>query len=391
MNMFHNTGIESYLSDESGIVGSASWIAFPQSKADLCKLLHIVREAGEPLTIQGARTGLRGQAVPQGGYIINLTKMCAIEAFRFDSATSSASVKLQAGVTLEQLDDWLRIKAPTEFADDESKMHWERYCSWDGTLYFVPNPSEKTATLGGLIAEDAVGSYVLCGGDLAQNILDKDVILSENVIVSLTLALHPRPAQRYGLMSYHKDCAEAEAFVETMRGYAFGMESTQVLAAEWFDSVCREILADTQNTHLLPDAVSLWTEFAADSEDRLLTLLAHALELLEQADIVFADRALVVAEGRDFNFLQNIRHTLTERLNEKDYGALPLLLDCAVLPNVSAKAVSTIKEHLEGAEIPYALMGRAATGHITVRLLPNEAHHAAANQIIERLADELSY
>ena len=63
-----------YLQDESRLRGAADEIAFPETEEDVCALLA----SGTPVTLQGARTGITGGAVPMFGRIINLSNMNSI-------------------------------------------------------------------------------------------------------------------------------------------------------------------------------------------------------------------------------------------------------------------------------------------------------------------------
>ena len=64
---------QEYLSDESKLTGWADAIAFPENEEELIAVLK--ENAGKPVTIQGAKTGLAGGAVPEGGLVLNLSRM----------------------------------------------------------------------------------------------------------------------------------------------------------------------------------------------------------------------------------------------------------------------------------------------------------------------------
>ena len=61
-----------YLKDESRISGKADSISFPQNSKELYSILTLMRDQQKCITIQGARTGITGGAVPNGGHILNL-------------------------------------------------------------------------------------------------------------------------------------------------------------------------------------------------------------------------------------------------------------------------------------------------------------------------------
>ena len=66
---------QEYLTDESGMQGKADSISFPRNEDEVCTIVTSLRERDVSFTIQGARTGLCGGAVPQGGHILNMSRM----------------------------------------------------------------------------------------------------------------------------------------------------------------------------------------------------------------------------------------------------------------------------------------------------------------------------
>ena len=64
-----------YLRDESRRTGSADSIAFPKCGDDVRAQLCSAQADGLDVTIQGARTGIAAGAVPNGGHILNLSRM----------------------------------------------------------------------------------------------------------------------------------------------------------------------------------------------------------------------------------------------------------------------------------------------------------------------------
>ena len=125
-----------YLRDESGLTGSAEDIIFPESEEELSSAVRQAAQEGLRLTFQGACTGLAGGACPGGGRIVNLSlpdKMSEIE---------NGLLTVQCGVTLEDI----RAKAAA------------------AGMFFPPDPTEQTATAGGMFASGGGGPSALgCG------------------------------------------------------------------------------------------------------------------------------------------------------------------------------------------------------------------------------------
>ena len=68
-----------YLRDESRRTGRADRIAFPRAEAEVLGALAEARAGQLPVTTQGARTGIAGGAVPEGGLVLNLSHMDKIQ------------------------------------------------------------------------------------------------------------------------------------------------------------------------------------------------------------------------------------------------------------------------------------------------------------------------
>lgn len=128
---------EGYLRDESGLTGKGEKIAFPESIPQAQNWAGEALAAGKDLTFQGARTGLVGGALPDGGWILNFSRlqdMGPVEDHR---------IRVQAGVTLESLQRKLEPLG----------------------LRFPPSPTEGSATLGGIFGTNGGGPDTLKYGE----------------------------------------------------------------------------------------------------------------------------------------------------------------------------------------------------------------------------------
>ena len=163
------TEVTSYLSDESGMPGSTDVVFLPQDLSELQKVFHNLAGSRRTVTVQGSRTGLCGGAVPQGSAVINLSQMDDIVGFTYDAAAKEGSITVLAGCTLEKLNMFLLHRPYNEVHDEESRVNRESYCRAGHSLWFLPNPTEATATIGGLIATGATGSRVCSGRRAAMS------------------------------------------------------------------------------------------------------------------------------------------------------------------------------------------------------------------------------
>ena len=88
-----------FLRDESRRSGRADTISFARSEEDIREVLR----AFAPVTTQGARTGITGGAVPDGGHILNLSRMAGVTGLRVAPDGTEFFVTVQPGIPLSEL------------------------------------------------------------------------------------------------------------------------------------------------------------------------------------------------------------------------------------------------------------------------------------------------
>ncbi|MEA4919643.1 MAG: FAD-binding oxidoreductase [Clostridiaceae bacterium] len=146
-----------YLRDESRREGSAEQIAFPRSEADIIACLRDCSAKHCRVTVQGGRTGLAAGAVPDGGRIINLARMDGMNGMA-ESSDGAFLLKVQPGLTLLALRQALTTKKiDTSGWDEVSKAIYQEFLK-SGEWFFTPDPTEATATIGGMAACNASGA-----------------------------------------------------------------------------------------------------------------------------------------------------------------------------------------------------------------------------------------
>lgn len=156
----YNQAFEVYLQDESRLSGHGDFFAFPENINELAAALKKAEAEGLPVTIQGALTGIAGGAVPQGGLVINLTKMNRLSGLHFSD--EGLVLRAEAGATLSQIEEAL-LSASSEIwqtgvSEDERKSLRSK------SFFLAPSPTEKTASIGGLFACNAGGIHSLAFG-----------------------------------------------------------------------------------------------------------------------------------------------------------------------------------------------------------------------------------
>lgn len=146
---------EEYLRDESRSTGWAEAIAFPQDEEQVREILKAARDSNTPITVQGARTGLTGAAVPYGGYILNMSRMSKILGLRQEG--DSLFIRVQPGLLLTQLNKMLEQKSfdVTGWSAESQKI-LENIKA--GQWIFPPDPTEISASIGGMVSCNASGA-----------------------------------------------------------------------------------------------------------------------------------------------------------------------------------------------------------------------------------------
>ena len=135
-----------YLEDASGYHGEADRIAVPATLEDIQEIARHCRERAIPLTVAGAGTGLTGARVPHGGWLMSL------ERFRLCDV-SKGLAHCGAGLLLSDL----------------------AAAAGNSRQFFGPNPTETSASIGGVVSTNAGGARSFHYGPVRQQILALEV------------------------------------------------------------------------------------------------------------------------------------------------------------------------------------------------------------------------
>ena len=164
---------EDHLHDESKHRGNADSISFPQTEEEVCAILKMMLDNETDVTIQGNLTGLTAAAVPDGGHILSMRKMKQVlgmrigkegpkrEArcrYRHKPDRKAVYVRVQPGLLLNDFREFLRQKDfPHEGWDEDSLAALEEFRKMP-EQFFPPDPTEGTASLGGMAACNSSGA-----------------------------------------------------------------------------------------------------------------------------------------------------------------------------------------------------------------------------------------
>jgi D-lactate dehydrogenase (cytochrome) len=432
--------IQGFLQDESKCQGWAESISFPQSEAEIQAIVTACEENQMPLTIQGNRTGLCGGAVPQGGHILNLTKMNRI----IEICSNESLVRVEPGVLLEDLNKTLRRK-----------------------FYFPPDPTETTASLGGMAACNASGAgsyfygatrdYVngirmvtargvlqLQRGEKTQQALLEylgepkgsfsletgvsgknaagydwdpegdavDLLLSSEgtlgVISELELRVIPVPSQKMGIFFFFKENGSAIEFVRWLRGEAVASIKERPvgspIAIEYMNQPAfriveefREINTELKRFQRIPQELEagIYVEFHEESEEKIE---GEAEQLLRFGETFGISEGLewCAFDEESLERIKIFRHAVPECVNlrmderkAKESRLRKLGTDFAV-PNEKLKAgMDMYQQGIGELGIDSVIFGHIGDNHLHVNLLPRTWEEYQSGQaVIESWAEQ---
>lgn len=154
-----------YLSDESRRVGTAQEICFPETTQDVSLLLR--ENSNVPVTLQGGRTGVTAGAVPDGGLVLNLSRMSRIMELPDDPSADAG------GILGDGSSDPLRAVVQPglllcRLQEELTKKH----------VFFPPDPTETTASLGGMVSCNSSGARSYRYGATRDHILGLRMVLA---------------------------------------------------------------------------------------------------------------------------------------------------------------------------------------------------------------------
>jgi D-lactate dehydrogenase (cytochrome) len=390
-----------YLHDESRREGHAGKICFPTAGNEVVQALEIARENNWSVTVQGGRTGITGGCVPEGGLILNLSRMNTIGKIEGDRLTVQPCALLAA------------IRESLSGSD----------------LFFPSDLTETTASIGGMVATNASGARSFKYGAVREWVQALEVLLPNGVTVrvergihkadgldfalggiqgalplvgmpegikcsagylirpdmdlvdlfigaegtlgvvtEVTLKLLPRPEQEYGLTAFFASEEEALPFVRYLR------EKSRPVAIEFFDFQALELLrrmrAENPAFAELPGLdpefhTAIYFEFDCEIPDAVADEAGRALDCW-------------FAEGeREIEALKKFRHAIPEAVNmligerKKSIPELTKLgTDMSVPDDHLGNVMRMYHEGLADAGLEYVIFGHIGNNHVHVNILP---------------------
>ena len=432
-----NENYASLLHDESKILGEAfASVSFPQTLDQLASEVSYCYENNIAMRVSAARTGLAAGAVPKSEeHLFSLTKLKEIKGI-----ISEEVIKLQAGVSLAELNAWI----------DENQPEF----------YFPVDPTEQGASVAGAVATNAGGarSYkygsmrdwvvgltvVLPDGEIlelkrGQYIADKgsfniqgrelkassipkpntknclgysfaenidliDVFVgsegSIGIISEVELMLVKRPKFRLFLLQFFEDEKKALSFVCKLREN----EHLNPLCIEYCDNRSLDFVRTSSivKTNKAAQALkqnhkaAVYSELELESEEQLADAYEVLSALLEELDSSMDD-SIAGMEEKDLREIKAFRHAIPESINQliaqrkqSHPGLHKLATDMAVPDEKLFDVFDLYKETLNQAHLDFAIFGHAGDNHFHVNLAPrNQEELDLAKKLYYEFAKEI--
>jgi FAD/FMN-containing dehydrogenase len=361
------------LEDASGFQGEADRFVAPASEAELLETIAAAAHGDISITIVGSRTGLTGGCVPHGGWAVSLEKFRRLEVCPGRAIAG-------AGVSLDTL----------QLAAARTRQ------------FYAPDPTERTASIGGTIATNASGSRSFRYGSTRRHILGLRVGLMDGSVrdvrrgdkIDFAVPELPLPNTTKNTAGYPlaPDMDWIDLFTGSEGTLGIVLEAEVQLLPAPADVLAGIVFLISDGAAL--DVVDAWRRmpglrmieyFDANSLDFLrphypeIPTRAAAALLIEQedGDIDFwADHApedsWFASSDRDRERFRQFRHALPELVNDtmRRRGFMKLGSDYAVPLASNREMLAYYHAELMQRAFDYVIFGHIGDAHLHVNILP---------------------
>lgn len=395
-----NEAYADFLHDESRRKGCADKIAFPESTEEVRDALRIAAENQWSVTVQGGRTGITGGCVPNGGLILNLSRMNAIGNIEGDKLTVQPGARLadirasihDSGLVFPSdltetsasiggmvannasgarsfrygaVRNWIHAldvvlangeRVRVERGVDKAEGLFFSMGSVSGTLPMLSMPSVKTAA----------GYYVKPDMDLIDLFIGAEGTLG--AVTEITIKLLPEPDEIIGLTAFFPTEEAVLRFVRFLR------DTSSPVAIEFFDAnaldLLRRMKAEKEAFSDLPELkpefyTAIYFEFENEVPDAIVERAEEAVECW-------------ICEGdHEIEVLKNFRHAIPESVNlliserKKSIPELTKLGTDMSVPDERLEEMMTLyRTGLADADLEYVIFGHIGNNHVHVNILP---------------------
>ena len=206
-----------YLHDETKTVGRADSISFPRSEDEIRRTLRHFNTRGEKVAVQGNRTGLTAASVPNGGHVLSLTYMDKVLGMSIGDG-GEVLVRVQPGLSLGVFRSMIASKSFGQADWDEASLAALKRFRAMPAQYFPPDPTESSASLGGMAACNSSGAKTYHYGPTRPYINGLRVVLADGDVIALRRGGRRAEGRHFSLTTESGRTIEGELPHYTMPG-----------------------------------------------------------------------------------------------------------------------------------------------------------------------------
>lgn len=388
--------IAGYLTDASGLRGSASVLYRPTSTEEVAEIVRHCYDTATPITVSAARTATTGAPVPHGGAILNMEQMTDVAMVEETHAIAMVGIKLGQLHTLLEPHGLLFPPDPTSRDDatlggaisaNASGARSYKYGAtrpwiealevvWsDGRVEWVDRTTPWPTSWPRITWNAPKGKNA--AGYASNSSLLETLVGSEGTLAVFTRAkirLIPRPKFTFSLVVPCENAQTALSLLPKLRGKSpFPPSAIEYLDLRSADVACRAGLPAPKGQHLV------LLEISHETREPPIAWWSGAL------DQWMPDVTITAAiTDREREVLRQARHAVPAKFNEiaKTNGYKKLATDFAVPDD----ALEPMMAAYAKAPVESFLFGHFGQNHLHLNLLPRTtAEHAAATEYLSRL------
>ena len=415
-----------YLKDESRTSGQAESISFPKNEIEVKQIVKALFQQNIPITVQGSRTGITGGAVPLRGHLLNLSAMNGITGLDQNS-DGIFSIRVQPGLCLSELNRQL-----TSGSFDTTEWSKNSIIALDAfkkaeKQFWPPDPTENSASIGGIAANNARGICAHHYGPASQHIKSLRVIdtkgdinvITRNskkdllnlylgsegmlgAITELTLALQPLPEELWGLVFFFKSQPASLGFIKAVSCRFQDYPDTKLASVEFMDKTtlnCIEKLKqESSQFKPLPDihpkfTTAVYMEIHGGNSTEIETFANKLMETTAEFGCD-PDTSWAFCGQIEIQRVRLFRHAAPESANvfidkarQTDSRIRKLGTDMQIPNGSLSSMVEMYQADLHQKNLKGAVFGHAIDCHLHVNILPEDhAQFVEAKKLIAKWA-----
>lgn len=384
-----------FLMDESRYLGTAESISFPKSEDEIREIL--LELDGINITVQGGKTGITGSGVPEGGHILNLS--------HFNKAKEWGEVDLEEGfIIVEPGMSLVELKKIIRSVFRNRNVFWP------------VEPTEESATIGGIIATNAQGicklqyhsstkyiDYIKLmdyDGNIRKIEWDQEIELGNKkikemetvigregitgIITEVRLRLIKKPESIWGITFFFSNIQQVEQFISHLKVKFPREKEASIAAIEYFDQRTIETI-ESQKPYIakikdmpeippnITDMVYLEIHGIEHSIEEIAELL---IEVAEESGSN-TDLSWAVSGEAEIEKMRSYRHAAAETVNimienarKNDSRITKLSTDMNIEDSSFGEVVKRYREGLEKEQLNGCIFGHVMENHLHVNILP---------------------